>query len=91
MATGLYILLIWFLFNAVFAAAMYFRPRAKILKQSGEWDAAKQSRLLPRSPPLNNRAEETDARATGLEKKIKNSNEIGSALLRFLFFGLFVR
>jgi hypothetical protein len=90
MATGLYILLIWFLFNAVFAAVMYFRPRAKILKQSGEWNAAKHGWLLPRSPPLNNRAEETDA-TSGLEKKIKNSNEIGSALLRVLFFGLFVR
>ena len=89
MATGLYILMIWFLFNAVFAAAMYFRPRRKSPEEPEEWDA-KQGWILPRSPPMNP-VEEIDAKAPGVKKKIKTSNQLPSALLRFLFFGLFVR
>ena len=89
MATGLYILMIWFLFNAVFAAAMYFRPRRKNPEEPEEWDA-KQGWILPRSPPMNP-VKEIDAKASGVKKKIKTLHEIPSALLRFLFFGLFVR
>ena len=89
MATGLYILMIWFLFNAVFAAAMYFRPRRKSPEEPEESDA-KQGWILPRSSPMK-LVEETDAKASGVKNKIKTLNEIPSALLRFLFFGLFVR
>ncbi len=67
MATGLYILIIWFLLNAVFAAAMYFRPRRKNPEDPEEWDA-KQGRILPRSPPIN-LVKETDAKASSRGEK----------------------
>jgi hypothetical protein len=84
MTTAIYIVLIWFLFNIVFAAAMYFRPRRRSPNGSERPGAAEQGWILPRSS--NTTAEPAGSKVSRLEK-LKSA----PAYLKFLFFGLLVR
>lgn len=83
MTTVIYIVLIWFLFNIVFAAAMYFRPR-RSPNSSERPGAAEQGWILPRSS--NTAAEPAGSKVSRLEK-LKSA----PAYLKLLFFGLLVR
>jgi hypothetical protein len=85
MTTAIYIVLIWFLFNIVFAAAMYFRPRRKSSNGSERPGAAEQGWMLPRSSSTSS-AEPAGSKVSRLEK-LKSA----PAYLKFLFFGLLVR
>lgn len=85
MTTAIYIVLIWFLFNIVFAAAMYFRPRRKSSNGSERPEAAEQGWMLPRSSNAGS-AEPAGPKASRLER-LKSA----PAYLKFLFFGLLVR
>ena len=85
MTTAIYIISIWFLFNIVFAAAMYFRPRRISSNGSEGRGAAEQGWILPRAPNPGS-AEPTESKGSGLEK-LRGA----PAYLKFLFFGLLVR
>ena len=85
MTTAIYIVLIWFLFNIVFAAAMYFRPRRSSPNGSERPGTAEQGWILPRSSNTG-AAEPAGSRLSRLEK-LKSA----PAYLKFLFFGLLVR
>jgi hypothetical protein len=82
MTTVIYIVLIWFLFNIVFAAAMYFRPRRSSSRGSERSGTAEQGWILPRSPGTVS----AESKTSRLEK-LKSA----PAYLKFLFFGLLVR
>lgn len=85
MTTAIYIVSIWFLFNIVFAAAMYFRPRRRTPNGSEGSGAAEQGWILPRSSNTKS-AEPAGSKVSRLEK-LKSA----PAYLKFLFFGLLVR
>jgi len=85
MTTAIYIVLIWFLFNIVFAAAMYFRPRRSSSSGSERAGPAEQGWILPRSANPGS-ADPAGSKTSGLDK-LKGA----PAYLKFLFFGLLVR
>ena len=89
MATALYLFLGWLLFNAVFAAGMYFRPTRKASVDSNE-SSESDLNVGPRRPDTVELVLDEDALAARSTAGLRRLSPRPSALSRIMFFGFWL-